>query len=111
MHAKARALYVSSGSDVRQANKMIDDQTSTTYNFAAEDGSPTTVIDLGKSVSVRRLSAVYAPRAGKMEFYVLQSLPTASSTRKLSRPQRRADPHAGGRPGGNDSERRRLCAV
>ena len=78
MHAKARALYVSSGSDVREANKMIDDQTSTTYTFAAEDGTPTTVIDLGKAVSLRRLSAVYAPRAGKMDFYVLQSLPAES---------------------------------
>ena len=78
MHAKARALYVSSGSDVRQANNMIDDQVSTTYTFAAQDGSPTTVIDLGKPVSLRRLSAVYAPRAGHMEFYVLTSLPAGT---------------------------------
>lgn len=75
MHAKARALYVSSGSDVRQANNMIDEQASTNYTFAANDGSPTTVIDLGKPVTLRRLSAVYAPRAGRMEFYVLSALP------------------------------------
>jgi hypothetical protein len=79
MHAKARALYVSSGSDVRQANNMIDDQTSTTYSFAAEDGTPTTVIDLGKPVTLRRLSAVYSPRAGNMEFYVMKSLPAESA--------------------------------
>ena len=78
MHAKARALYVSSGSDLKQANNMIDDQTATTYTFAAEDGSPTTVIDLGKAVSLRRLSAVYSPRAGNMAFFVLQSLPAGS---------------------------------
>ena len=77
MHSKARALYVSSGGDLKQANNMIDEQTDTTYSFAAEDGTPTTVIDLGKASTVRRLSAVYAPRAGKMEFYVLQSLPHA----------------------------------
>ena len=75
MHSKARALYVSSGSDVKQANNMIDEQTETTYSFAAEDGSPTTVIDFGTASTVRRLSAVYAPRAGKMEFYLLKSLP------------------------------------
>ena len=75
MHSKARALYVSSGADMKQANNMIDDQANTAYSFAAEDGTPTTVIDLGKTTTVRRLSAAYAPRAGKMEFYVLQSLP------------------------------------
>ncbi len=75
IHAKGRALYVSSGRELRQANNMIDDQPATTYNFAAEDGTPTAVFDLGKQSSVRRLSAVYSPRAGRMDFYVLQSLP------------------------------------
>ncbi|MGZ5538499.1 MAG: hypothetical protein ACXWG0_08225 [Chthoniobacterales bacterium] len=75
IHAKARALYVSSGSEPRQANNMIDDQPATSYNFAAADGSPTAVFDLGKPSTVRRLSAVYSPCAGKMDFYVLQSLP------------------------------------
>ncbi len=75
MHGKARALYVSSGSDLRQANNMIDDQTATSYSFAANDGAPATVIDLGKPVSLRRLSAVYSPRAGKVDFYVLNALP------------------------------------
>lgn len=80
IHAKARALYVSSGSDVKQANNMIDDQPATAYSFAAEDGSPTTVIDLGERRTLRRLSAVYAPRAGSMQFYVLQSLPSVQAS-------------------------------
>src|SRR3954452_25560590 len=71
VHAKGRALYVSSGADAAEANNMIDDQTSTAYTFAAEDGSPTTVIDLGKNATLRRLSAVYSPRAGTVHFYVL----------------------------------------
>ncbi len=75
MHAKARALYVSSGSDLRQANNMIDTQTATSYNFAANDSAPATLIDLGKPVALRRLSAVYSPRASKVDFYVLDSLP------------------------------------
>ncbi|MGI9087695.1 MAG: hypothetical protein ACR2HH_08170 [Chthoniobacterales bacterium] len=75
IHAKARALYVSSGAEVKQANNMIDDQLATRYAFAPEDAVPTAVIDLGKNCSLRRVSAVYAPRAGHMDFYVLQSLP------------------------------------
>jgi hypothetical protein len=87
IHSKARALYVSSGSDVRQANNMIDDQTATSYTFAAEDGTPTTVIDLGKSSTVNRISAVYSAGAGNMEFYVLPSLPAGSdSTVQVSSP-------------------------
>lgn len=79
IHAKGRALYVSSGADVKQANNMIDDQLATQYSFAPNDAAPTAVIDLGKSCSLRRLSAVYPPRAGHMEFYVLQSLPSAAA--------------------------------
>ena len=88
IHAKARALYVSSGDDVRQANNMIDDQTATSYTFAAEDGTPTTVIDLGKTSMVSRISAVYSAGAGNMEFYVLPSLPAGNvdSTVQVSTP-------------------------
>lgn len=78
IHAKARALYVSSGNELRQANNMIDDQPATTYNFAAEDATPTAVFDLGKPSTVRRLSAIYSPRAGKVDFYLLQRLPLSS---------------------------------
>lgn len=83
IHAKGRALYVSSGADATEANKMIDDQTSTAYTFAAEDGSPTTVIDLGKNAMLRRLSTVYTPRAGTVQFYVLASLPTSNAPDSL----------------------------
>ncbi|HEY2614834.1 MAG TPA: hypothetical protein VGI42_03935 [Chthoniobacterales bacterium] len=75
LHAKARALYVSSGSELKQANNMIDDQTSTSYNFTADDNSPTAVIDLGKVCTVQRLSAIYSGRPGSIDFYVMQSLP------------------------------------
>jgi hypothetical protein len=71
----ARALYVSSGSDLKLANRMIDDQAATSFGFSPEDNSPVTVIDLGKVATVRRLSAIYSPRATAVDFYVLQSLP------------------------------------
>ena len=76
-HAKARALYVSSGNDLKLANSMIDDQVATSFGFSVEDKSPTAVIDLGKVCTVRRLSAVYSARPGSIDFYVMKSLPGA----------------------------------
>lgn len=74
LHAKARALYVSSG-DVTQANNMIDDQPATAYKFAIGDAAPTAVIDLGRERNLSRLSAIYASQPGGVDFYVLRSLP------------------------------------
>jgi hypothetical protein len=78
LHAKARALYVSSGDDVRQANNMIDDQSSTIYGFSPSDAEPTAVIDLGKVTALRRICALYSPRQGNVDFYVVDSLPGVS---------------------------------
>jgi hypothetical protein len=78
VHAKARALYVSSGADTKDANKMIDSQPGTNFTFAGDDASPITVIDLGKETKLRRLSATYSPRKGNVDFYVLKSLPVAA---------------------------------
>lgn len=79
---KAHALYVSSGGDLALADKMIDDQAATSFGFKAEDASPTTVIDLGKISTLRRISAIYSARAGAVDFYILQTLPgtTAGNT-------------------------------
>ena len=71
----SRALYVSSGSDLKLANNMIDDQAATSFGFLPTDNSPVAIIDLGKVATVRRLSALYSPRATAIDFYVLQSLP------------------------------------
>jgi hypothetical protein len=78
LHAKARAVYVSSGDDVKQANNMIDDQPGTVYNFSEPDAAPTAIVDLGKVTKLRRISALYSPAKGTMEFYVLQTLPGSS---------------------------------
>lgn len=86
LHAKARALYVSSGADINEANNMIDDQPATSYGFAANDSAPAAVIDLGKATTLRRISAIYSSRPGAISFYVLQSLPgtaTESAPRSL----------------------------
>jgi hypothetical protein len=75
VRTQARALYVSSGSDLTLANNMIDNKAATSFGFSPADNSPVTVIDLGKVSTVRRLSAIYSPRATAIDFYVLQSLP------------------------------------
>jgi hypothetical protein len=75
VHNRSRALYVSSGNEIREANNMIDDQSATTYKFASDDSEPTAIIDLGKVTNLRRITAVYTPRPGTVDFYVLQSLP------------------------------------
>jgi hypothetical protein len=80
LHARARAVYVSSGEDVKQANNMIDDQPGTVYNFAPPDAAPTAVVDLGKATKLRRISALYSPGRGTLDFYVLQSLPGGPQT-------------------------------
>ena len=71
----ARPLYVSSGGDLSLARNMIDDRAATSFGFSATDNSPVTVIDLGKLSTIRRVSAIYSPRATAIDFYVLQSLP------------------------------------
>lgn len=78
VHTKARALYVSSGAEMKRANSMIDDQPSTSYNFASGDGTPTTVIDLGQTRTLSRVSAIYAANKGSMDVYVLPSVPGAA---------------------------------
>ena len=75
VRTEARALYVSSGEDLTTANKMIDDQAATSFGFLPSDNSPVAVIDLGKVSTLRRISAVYSPRATSVDFYVLQTLP------------------------------------
>jgi hypothetical protein len=97
VHAKARALYVSSPIDPKDANKMIDSQTATSFTFAANDSSPTAIIDLGKESKLRRVSAIYTPYTGTVDFYVLKSLPLAALTEN---DQLKADALQKGAPAG-----------
>ncbi len=78
LHAKARALYASSG-DLLQVNHMIDDQPATSYAFASGDAAPTAIIDLGRERNLSRLSAIYAAQAGQVDFYVMRALPPQAS--------------------------------
>lgn len=90
IHAKARALYVSSGNEPKQANRMIDGQPATTYTFSADDQTPAAIIDLGKTTSISRISAIYSAREGMIDFYVLDKLPggmnKTAATLRISEP-------------------------
>jgi hypothetical protein len=78
-HAEARALYVSSGADLKKANNMVDGQPATSYAFSAKDAFPTAVIDLGESRTLRRVSATFSAQKGSIAVYVLPSLPESGS--------------------------------
>jgi hypothetical protein len=80
---RARVLYVTSGDDLAQANKMIDNHPGTQFSFATNDGSPAVIVDLGKIASIRRISTLYAHSHGRMEFYVLPSLPGTEARQGL----------------------------
>ena len=73
--AEPRALYVSSGTDLKLANNIADSRQATSFTFAANDAEPTAVIDLGQSKVVSRVTAAYAARKGTMTVYVAESLP------------------------------------
>ena len=75
LHAKARTIFVSSGDDLKLAYNMIDGQPGTTYVFAANDAAPAAIIDLGRSVSVNRISTSSTPGSAVVRFYVLDTLP------------------------------------
>jgi hypothetical protein len=75
-HPKVASLYVSSGEDLTLANKMIDNEETTSFGFSAEDKSPAVLLDLGRLCPIRKLSAIYSARPGSMDFYVLRTLPS-----------------------------------
>src|SRR5213078_622933 len=75
LHAKARTIFVSSGDDLKLAYNMIDGQPGTAYVFAANDAAPAAIIDLGRSVSVNRISTFSTPSSATVTFYLLGALP------------------------------------
>ena len=70
---KGGAIY--NAKNLTLANNMIDDQAATSFGFSSTDNSPVAIVDLGKLSTLRRLSAIYSPRATAIDFYVLQSVP------------------------------------
>jgi hypothetical protein len=61
--------------DLAKAYNMIDDNTGSYYDFSPTDVSPTVVVDLGFTESIRRITANYETGPGVVEFYVMNKLP------------------------------------
>ncbi len=79
LHTKARVVYVSSGVDTRRANRMIDDQPGTSYSFAVNDNSPAAIVDLGREMTLRRISVLSGAPGGTVNFYLLSALPVGNT--------------------------------
>ena len=73
LHGQARVIFVSSGSDVRLANNMLDHQAGSNYVFAANDTVPAAIIDLGRGVPINRISSLSTSRVASI-FYVFDAL-------------------------------------
>jgi hypothetical protein len=71
----SRVVYVSSGKDLKRAQYLVDDDPSTGYTFNPKDATPTVVVDLGASRTLRKLSVDCSPQKGKLECYLMGKLP------------------------------------
>ena len=73
LYAKGRVVYVSSGV-MQAAQRMIDDDTDTSFRFAASDSRPTVVLELAQEQRLHRVSARYDTAGGEMEVFLLNKL-------------------------------------
>jgi len=73
LYAKAHIVYVSSGT-IFAAQRMIDDDAYTGFQFAASDSHPTTVVELAARARLRRVSAIYQMRSGRLDIYLLDRM-------------------------------------
>ncbi len=73
LYAHGHVVYVSSGM-AQGAPRMIDDDTSTSFRFAATDLHPTTVVELEQRPEIHRITAVYQMEPGRLDVYLLNEL-------------------------------------
>ncbi len=73
LYAQAHIVFVSSGSPFA-AQRMIDDDTVTSFHFASTDPSPTVVIELADHELLHRVSALYKMQAGQLDVYLIDKL-------------------------------------
>ena len=74
LYARAKVVAVSSGR-ADQVSRMIDDDPSTEFNFAPNDPHPTVVVELAVDQRLRRISAIYDTKPGRLDIFLLNSLP------------------------------------
>jgi hypothetical protein len=78
LYAKARVVYVSSGKK-DLVGRAIDDDPTTAFAFAPNDTHPTVVVELAESQRLRRVSAVYERRPGRLDIYVSNQFPDVAT--------------------------------
>jgi len=71
---------------------LIDGQPGTSYAFAANDAAPATIIDLGRSVPINRISTFSTPGSAVVTFYVLGTLPVNNTNTENPESALRIDP-------------------
>lgn len=74
LYARAHVVFVSSGSPFN-AERMIDDDTVTSFHFSKTDPHPTVIVELADHESLHRVSALYKMQAGRLDVYLSDELP------------------------------------
>ena len=75
LYAQAQIVYVSSGAE-NYAERMIDDDVITAFQFAPADPNPTVIVELAERERLHRISALYKMEAGRLDVFLLQELGT-----------------------------------
>jgi hypothetical protein len=73
LYAKGRIAFVSSGAP-EATQKMIDDDTTSAFRFAASDRQPTVIVELAAWERLHRVTALYQMQAGQLDVYLLNEL-------------------------------------
>lgn len=73
LYARARIVFVSSGME-DSANRMIDDDVISAFQFAPADPHPTVVVELADLERLHRVSAVYKMASGRLDVFLLNEL-------------------------------------
>jgi hypothetical protein len=74
LYAHAHIVYVSSG-PTTVTQRMIDDDTATSFHFSPSDPHPTVIVELAERERIRRVSALYKMQSGRLNIYVMDELP------------------------------------
>ena len=74
LYARAHIVYVSSGSTT-MTQRMIDDDTATSFHFSPADPHPTVIVELAERERLHRVSALYKMQSGRLDIHVMDELP------------------------------------
>jgi hypothetical protein len=74
LYAHAHVVFVSSGTPFH-AERMIDDDTVSSFHFSKTDPHPTVIVELADRESLHRVSALYKMQAGRLDVYLTNELP------------------------------------